>query len=135
MKNKVSAVINMIISIFLIAAVSTFLHPCKGEVAMPCNHSVNIAKIILGIVIAVNAIKYAVNKLNVNITVNIAVIAASILLVITPKFGSCTIATMTCNTRSFPALQIGGLLMTAFTLVFTVFEILEKGRKKNVHSK
>ena len=40
MKNKISAVISIIISAFLIIAVSTFWRPCHGVMAMPCEHSI-----------------------------------------------------------------------------------------------
>ena len=47
MKKRISAIMNIIISVFLLIAVQTFLHPCKGDMAMPCNYSTTAAILVL----------------------------------------------------------------------------------------
>lgn len=135
MKNKVSVFINVLISAFLLVGEATFLHPCKGEVPMACNYSVNAAKGILILLLILNIGKWFTGDRKAQIAMNVTTMTGCILLIVTPKLGACNIATMTCNTRSFPALMIGGLFMFAFTVIFMIFDGLDKRRARHVHSK
>ena len=134
MKNKISALISIIISAFLITAVNTFLRPCHGVMAMPCEHSTKIACIVLIAVIAASVLRFTSGKTLFGIISNAVGIAGGILLIITPVFGKCQVASMACNMKTFPALRIGGILLILAAAVSVTAEIFKKISRSKRHA-
>ena len=134
MKNKISALISIIISAFLIIAVNTFLRPCHGVMAMPCERSTKIACIVLIAVVIAAILRIVSGKKLIGI-INYAVgIAGGVLLIITPVFGKCQVASMACNMKTFPALKMGGILLILVTAVSVILEILNKLSRGKRHA-
>ena len=136
MKNKISAVISIIISAFLIIAVNTFWRPCHGVMAMPCEHSTRIACIVLAAVIAAGILRIISGKKLFRIIDNAVGIAGGILLIITPVFGKCQVASMACNMKTFPTLKMGGILLILVAVVSVILEILNilSRSKRHAHT-
>jgi len=132
-----SEIFTILMAGFLLISVNSFARPCHGMMAMPCEHSTRIACIILALMIAVNLGALFLKKKAVPMICRILNLIASIGLILTPIFGKCQVASMACNTRTFPILKIGGMLIIAVTLILTVIEFIRssaKGETHHVHS-
>ncbi|MBE6877445.1 MAG: DUF4418 family protein [Ruminococcus sp.] len=132
-----SGIFTILTCIFLLISVNTFCRPCHGMMSMPCEHSTGIACIILAVMTAVNLGGLFLKKKAVPVICRILNIIGSIGLILTPVFGKCQVASMSCNTRTFPILKIGGLLIIAVMLILTVTELIRnsaKGETHHVHS-
>lgn len=128
MKHIISGIINILISLFLFISIHTFLSPCSGVMEMPCGYSVKAANLILVILIILNIGKLFVRDKMGLLFIDIAAIAAGIELVFIPRIGRCQIASMSCNTKTFPALIVGGLLITILTAIFRGTDFLQTRR-------
>lgn len=128
MSYKISAVINLLISIFLLISIHTFAKPCQGIMEMPCNFSVSASDRILIIVIILSMGKWFVQDIKGTLFLNVASVAAGIELVFIQSVGRCQVNSMTCNTNTFPVLKVGSLLLVLFTVIFQVAHLI--GGKK-----
>jgi hypothetical protein len=128
MKKNVSAIISIVISVFLIVAVNTFLHPCKGEMAMPCTYNTRTAVMLLVLILIANAAKLFVGEYKSKLALNIATIAAAAEIAVIPQFNSCEGMMMTCNMKTVPALLIGSLLIIATNIVFSAVPVITARR-------
>ncbi|MBQ8133510.1 MAG: DUF4418 family protein [Clostridia bacterium] len=135
MKSKISGIINIIIGGFLLIAVNTFLIPCQGVMEMPCSCSTKGAELILILVIIISIGKFFVNDTKGKFFLNLSVIAAGIELLFIPTIGKCQVPSMSCNTKTFPAIIIGALLLIAFTVIFTIADLIGGRKRKNADSK
>jgi hypothetical protein len=129
MKKNISAIINIVISAFLIVAVNTFLHPCEGEMAMPCNYNTRTAVMLLIVIIVASAAKLFVKDVRGGAAIGAVSVAAAIEIAIVPQFNRCEGMMMNCNSKTVPALLIGALLIIAVSVIFTVIDIITDRRK------
>ena len=134
MRYKISSAINIIIAVFLLIAVRTFCRPCHGVMEMPCEHSTKIAGIVLLGVIAVCIIRGLINNRLVQRGGSVLIIIGGILLILTPVFGKCQVASMSCCMKTFPALKLGGILIIAFTAVFAVIGTVNEYLRSESHA-
>ena len=130
MKHKVLGVVNIVIATFLIVAINTFLGPCKGAMEMPCNSSVKIAVLIIILLIAINLGKVIVKEAKSQIVLGIIGIIGGVELLFIPALGKCQLASMSCNTKAFPTLYIGALLIIIIAAISIILEILRARREK-----
>lgn len=136
MKRICSAVINIIVSVFLLIAVHTFLHPCEGAMDMPCTYSTKTAVFLLVLAVLINVGRLFVSDQKARLTLSITTVAIGIEVILVPQMGRCLVASMSCNAKTFPALYVGSLFIIVLTIIFEVADLLgEKRRKSNVHSK
>ena len=124
MKKRISAIMNIIISVFLLIAVQTFLHPCKGDMAMPCNYSTTAAILVLVLIAVLNIGKLFVSESSGRVVLGITTIVAGVELLVIPHLGRCQMATMSCNTKTFPSLTIGAVLIIVLTVIFEIVYLI-----------
>lgn len=127
--DKVSAVLNLLISVFLLTAIHTFVKPCQGVMDMPCNYSVRAAERILIIVIILSLGKWFVQDTKGTLFLNIATVTAGIELALIQNIGRCQVNSMTCNTKTFPVLRVGALLLVVLTVIFQMTHLVGRNRK------
>ena len=131
MKGKISGIIIIVISLFLIIAVNTFLAPCQGAMEMPCNSSAKAAQMILVLVIIISIGKLFCKDTKVRIFFDLPVIAAAVELLFIPALGRCQMAAMACNMHTFPALTVGAWLLIAVNAVFAIAGLTVERKRKN----
>jgi hypothetical protein len=134
MQNRILSSIYIIIAGSLLIAVNTFCKPCHGLMEMPCERSTRTACIVLGVIIAVSAVRSAVKNRPVQIMSSLISAAGGVLLIFTPAFGRCRIASMSCNMKTFPALRLGGILLIALTAVFAFISLLNRYLRSESHA-
>ena len=137
MKNKVAGGIALIIGAVILILVSTVLRPCQGLMEMPCHRSTVVARVILAVIVVINLLKIVIKdqKTIQNVFSMLSVILGISLWFI-PLIGSCMpIPGMTCITRTWPTLKIGGSLIAVTEFVFLIWNILESRRKTVVHNR
>lgn len=134
MQNKVISSIYITIASFLLLAVRTFWKPCHGLMEMPCERSTRIACIVLCVIIITGILKFLLKNKPAQIITSVINTIGGILLIVTPLFGKCKIASMSCNMKTFPALRLGGILIIAFTAVFAGISILKLILRSESHA-
>lgn len=132
--NKSTGISTTVIAVFLLIAVNTFCKPCHGMMAMPCEHSKGIACIVLAVPALTGVAAVFLKKRFVPMVLCIINIACGVLLILTPKFGRCQVASMTCNTKTFPTLKIGGLLLIVLSVIFMVINAIQNNARREVHA-
>lgn len=130
MKSKISGILNFLIAIFLLIAVNTFFQPCQSDMKMQCGYNTSAACLILVLIAVLNIGKFFVKDVRGTLFLNIIEIASEIELLFIVYLGGCQGASMACNTRTFPAICIGSILMIVVTVVFEITGLIGNRRKK-----
>lgn len=104
---------------------------------MGCGYSVKAANLILILLVILSIGKFFVSDTKANLVMNLIVAAAGIELLFVPQIGRCQLATMTCNARTFPVIDIGALLLllvAVITMIFGAAELLGNRRSNHADS-
>lgn len=134
MKGKLSSVFNIVIAVFLLIAVNSFCKPCHGMMEMPCERSKMIACIVSAVITALNIANLFIKNKSVRAGISALSVSGGVLLILTPKFGKCQIASMACNMKTFPVLKLGGILIITFTVVFTIYLFIQDHLRNKSHA-
>lgn len=135
MRNKLSGIINIVVTGFLLISINTFFKPCQGVMQMPCNYSTKAAELILVIILILNIGRLFVEDVKGRLFMDITTVAAGLELIFVPHIGRCQMASMSCNAKTFPALRVGALLIIILTVIFEVISLINSRRERHVHSK
>ena len=133
MTHKISSAVNILIGAFLLIAVNSFLRPCHGMMAMPCEFSAGIACAVLAVMTAVNLVSLLIRRKEVRLASSLLSILSGAALILTPRFGRCQVANMACNLKTFPALKLGGIFVIVFTAVFAAAGIIRDHARSSRH--
>lgn len=133
---KFTEIITIFFATAVLVLINTVCKPCHGLMAMPCEHSTNIAEIILLILIILNASALFVKKNHFHYLTAVLSTASGLFLQFIPCFGRCQVASMSCNIRTFPVLKSASLLFFAFSFIFLIISILKEAsrRRSNAYS-
>ena len=112
-------IITIIISVIALVLINTVCKPCHGLMEMPCERSTRIADVLLVIVILSCAVSF-VGKRIADIVTAVLTAVLGIFLVFVSKFGHCQVSFMSCNTKTFPALRISGIIIFAVSLLILI---------------
>jgi hypothetical protein len=89
---------------------------------------------VLFLVVVLSVGKFFVKDTKGTLFLNITELAAEIELLLIVYSGGCQSSAMACNSRTFPSICIGALLMIVVTIVFEI-AVLIGSRRKYVHNK
>ncbi len=131
-----SKFITAVISIISFILIHTVCRPCHGLMAMPCERSTAIASAVLAVILLSDILSYIIKQQTFRRVTNITNALFGILLLFTPAFGQCKVASMSCRLRTFPTLTVSGLLIAGISIGALVAYLISRraGRKQHVHS-
>ena len=118
MKTKIVSILEVLILLFTILALSTFLSPCSGDMVMKCNHSVNVVKLLFVTGILVKVIGLFVKEqaaIYFNIFANLLYVDS--ILVPAWLVGGCQMADMACRSAAFPGIYVVSILLIIINVI------------------
>ncbi len=121
---------NTIISAAGLIGINTFLHPCRGEMAMKCVRTTHIASAVIAVIIAVNLIEAIIKNDIARKTSSVISVLLSAALFFVPLLGHCGGAMMHCNTHTMPAIRISALLLIVISVIAVITESVSAVRTK-----
>jgi hypothetical protein len=135
MKRKISGIINIVAGAFLLIALQTYFKPCQGKKVMICDCSAKAVELLAIIVIAIGIAKLFLNNIQGQLALNAITLLISVEWLLIPTIiGTCQMASMACNTKTFPVVYITALLLIVLTIIFEIADFVSNKRKDNVHN-
>ena len=117
MKTKSLFAVNAVISAAAAIAVNTVLHPCRGEMAMKCNHTTQVGTVLLVILLVLSIAALLIKKAPVQKALaGLSVLGAAAVFFV-PALGSCGAAMMACNAHTMPAFRITGAVLFLISVI------------------
>lgn len=132
MKTKAITIIRILAAAFTAAAVNTFLHPCRGHMAMKCQRTAHIGAAVLAVIAVVGIIELIARKEHLKLAFAIISAGLSAAVFFTPLLGYCGSAMMHCNTHTMPAFRIAGIVLLVLSAASTASQIYSRS-KVRVH--
>ena len=104
--------------------------------AMPCEHSTGIAGIVLVVILLSDILSFIVKHERFRQLTSVTNTLLGVLLLFTPAFGQCQVASMACRLRTFPTLTVSGLLIAGISLAALISVLVKRqtGRKTHAHA-
>lgn len=126
MKKSIISIIQSIIALVTVFALTTFLKPCDSDMKMNCEKSVHIVMILFAI-IAVAHIIAAIFKTR-GIAVNVLTILISIAIILVPAkiYGGCKMADMACRSVSFPGIYIISSIFIVVNIILIIIGFIKR---------
>ena len=131
-----SKFITALISVISFLLIHTVCKPCHGMMAMPCEHSAAIAGILLAVILLSDILSFIVKHERFRQITSVSNALLGVLLLFTPAFGQCQVASMACRLRTFPTLTVSGLLIAGISVAALISVLVKRqtGRKPHAHT-
>ena len=131
-----SKLITALISVVSFILIHTACKPCHGMMAMPCERSTGIAGIVLAVILLSDILSFLVKQEKFRQITSVINVLFGVLLLLTPIFGQCQVASMACRLRTFPTLNVSGLLIAGVSLAALISVLVKRqtGRKTHAHA-
>lgn len=129
-----SKFITAFISVAAFVLIHTLCKPCHGMMAMPCEHSTEIASIVLAVILLSDILSFVIKSEAFRRITSATNALLGIFLLFTPAFGKCQVASMACRLRTFPTLTVSGMLIAGISIIALISVLVKHRARRKRHA-